>query len=148
MWENNLRLFTTEERWRKWGWNTFLNRVLQESEHLVQHLKTNVPMNFTQEDEIVHNQTTHCHICDEKMESKDKVQDHCHLTGKYREAAHYKCNLAFKYSKYIPVFFTTWKDMTPIFSCKILENTKRKAFLHCQKHRKVHFSHTGSFMLS
>ena len=28
---------------------------------------------LTQEDEIVHNQTTHCHICHEKMESKDKV---------------------------------------------------------------------------
>ena len=83
----------------------FFDSVLQESEHLVQRLKTNVPMNFTQEDEIVHNQTTLCHICNEKMESKDKVRDHCHLTGKYRGAAHYKCNLAFKYSKYIPVFF-------------------------------------------
>ena len=26
----------------------FFDSVLQESEHLVQHLKTNVPMNFTQ----------------------------------------------------------------------------------------------------
>ena len=34
----------------------FFDSVLQESEHLVQCLKTNVPMNFTQEDEIVHNQ--------------------------------------------------------------------------------------------
>ena len=47
--------------------------VLKESEHLVQCLKTKVPMNFTQEDEIVHNQITQCHICGEKMESKDKV---------------------------------------------------------------------------
>ena len=62
-------------------------------------------MNFTQEDETVHNQTTQCHICGEKMETQDKVWDHCHLTGKYRGPAHYKCNLAFKYSKYIPVFF-------------------------------------------
>ena len=83
----------------------FFDSVLKESEHLVQHLKTNIPMNFTQEDEIVHNQTTQCHICSEKMESKDKVRDHCHLTGKYRGPAHYKCNLAFKYSKHIPVFF-------------------------------------------
>ena len=83
----------------------FFDSVLQESEHFVQHLKINVPMNFTQQDEIVHNQTTQCHICSEKMDSKDKVHDHCHLTGKYRGPAHYKCNLAFKYSKYIPVFF-------------------------------------------
>ena len=58
----------------------FFDSVLQESEHLVQCLKTIVPMNFTKEDEIVHNQTTQIHICDEKMECKDKVQDHCHLT--------------------------------------------------------------------
>ena len=51
----------------------FFDSVLQISEHLVQRLKTNVPMNFTQEDEIVHNQTTQCHICCGKMESKDKV---------------------------------------------------------------------------
>ena len=83
----------------------FFDSVLKESEHLIQHLKTNVPMNFTQEDEIVHNQSTQCHICGEEMESKDKLRDHCHLTGKYRGPAHYKCNLAFKYSKHIPVFF-------------------------------------------
>ena len=83
----------------------FFDSVLKESEHLVKCLKTNIPMNFTQEDEIVHDQTTQCHICGEKMESKDKVRDHCHLTGKYKGPAHYKCNLAFKYSKHIPVIF-------------------------------------------
>ena len=49
----------------------FFDSMLKESEYLVQCLKTNVPMNFSQEDEIVHNQTTQCHICGEKMESKD-----------------------------------------------------------------------------
>ena len=86
-------------------WNTSLIVSLKNQSTWQKHLKTNVPMNFTQEDEIVHNQTTQCHICGEKMESKDKVRDHCHLTGKYRGPAHYKCNLAFKYSNYIPVFF-------------------------------------------
>ena len=51
----------------------FFDSALQESEHLVQCLKTNVPMNFTKGDERVHNQSTLCHICGEKMESKDKV---------------------------------------------------------------------------
>ena len=36
----------------------FFDSVLQESDHLVKLLKTNVPMNCTQQDEIVHNQTT------------------------------------------------------------------------------------------
>lgn len=30
---------------------------------------------------------THCHICEEEL-GTDRVRDHCHLTGKYRGAAH------------------------------------------------------------
>ena len=34
-----------------------------------------------------------------------KVSDHCHYTGKYRGAAHSKCNLNYKIVKKIPVLF-------------------------------------------
>ena len=34
-----------------------------------------------------------------------KVRDHCHFTGKFRGAAHQKCNLSFKVPDYIPVVF-------------------------------------------
>ena len=34
-----------------------------------------------------------------------KVRDHCHYTGKYRGAAHSKCNLNYKIVKEIPVLF-------------------------------------------
>ena len=34
-----------------------------------------------------------------------KVRDHCHYTGKYRSAAHSKCNLEYKIVKEIPVVF-------------------------------------------
>ena len=33
------------------------------------------------------------------------VRDHCHYTGKYRGAAHSKCNLQYKVPKEIPVVF-------------------------------------------
>ena len=36
---------------------------------------------------------------------KKKVRDHCHFTGKFREAAHTKCNLQFKKPKFTPVIF-------------------------------------------
>ena len=39
------------------------------------------------------------------MAPNDKVRGHCHFTGNYRGAAHFKCNLAFKHPKSIPVFF-------------------------------------------
>ena len=54
-----------------------------------------------------------CHICkkefcfdeNEKNEFKlyHKVRDHCHYTGKFREAAHNICNLRYKVPKEMPV---------------------------------------------
>ena len=38
-----------------------------------------------------------CLICDELFDvSDDKVRDHCHITGKYRSAALWSCNIKFK----------------------------------------------------
>jgi len=34
-----------------------------------------------------------------------KIRDHCHLTGKYRGAAHNICNLHYKVPNFIPVVF-------------------------------------------
>ena len=45
-----------------------------------------------------------CWICNELIEN-DKVRDHCHITGKYREAEHWKCNINLKISKKLPLIF-------------------------------------------
>ena len=35
-----------------------------------------------------------CWICDKLFPNNDnKVRNHCHITGKYRGAAHYSCNI-------------------------------------------------------
>ena len=34
-----------------------------------------------------------------------KVRDHCHITGKYRGAAHSQCNLKLKIPKKLPIIF-------------------------------------------
>ena len=47
-----------------------------------------------------------CKECKEKFEMETKkVRDHCHITGKYRGAAHVKCNLNFQITDKIPVIF-------------------------------------------
>ena len=46
-----------------------------------------------------------CWICQKEFGSEKTVRDHCHFTGKYRGAAHVKCNLQFKKSKFTPVIF-------------------------------------------
>ena len=37
----------------------------------------------------------HCHVC---------RRDHCHFTGKYSGAAHSKCNMNYKITKYSNCF--------------------------------------------
>ena len=47
-----------------------------------------------------------CWICDKLFDVGDnKVRDHCHITGKYRGAAHWSCNINLKLTKKIPVIF-------------------------------------------
>ena len=62
--------------------------------------------------------STVCFICErifragEENPDKEKVRDHCHITGRYRGAAHNKCNLSWQISAQrlkIPVVFHNLK---------------------------------------
>ena len=48
-----------------------------------------------------------CYICNgEFSKSNYKVRDHCHRTGKYRGAAHTRCNMNYtNNNRYLPVVF-------------------------------------------
>ena len=51
-----------------------------------------------------------CWICNRLFDVADhKVRDHCHITGKYRGAAHWSCNVNLKMSKTVPVIFHNLK---------------------------------------
>ena len=50
--------------------------------------------------------TNSCWICNKLFDVGDeKVRDHCHITGRYRGAAHWSCNINFNLSKKILVIF-------------------------------------------
>ena len=48
------------------------------------------------------NAANKCHICEKEL-GEDRVWDHCHITGKYRGAAHNHCNINYKIPKFFPV---------------------------------------------
>ena len=56
------------------------------------------------EEEELFEKSEICWICNESVEN-DTVRYHCHITGKYRGAAHWKCNINLKVSKEIFVIF-------------------------------------------
>ena len=58
----------------------------------------------TDGDKKNYNAATEYHICGEELED-DKVRDHCHITGKYRGAAHDECNKKYQIPKFFPVIF-------------------------------------------
>ena len=62
------------------------------------------PLRLTSEEQKLFQQAKTCHICSCELKN-DKVRDHCHFTGKYRGAAHNKCNLMCKKPRVLPVIF-------------------------------------------
>ena len=59
---------------------------------------------MTNEDEEIYNNSQICWICKEELNT-DKVRDHCHVTGKFRGAAHNKCNLKLRIPRKLPIIF-------------------------------------------
>ena len=65
----------------------------------------NRKMIITEEEQEQFNQASDCWICKKKLNIQDRVRDHCHFTGRYRGAAHNKCNLKYSKPNNISVFF-------------------------------------------
>ena len=56
------------------------------------------------EAEEIYNNSQICWICKKELNT-DEVKDHCHVAGKFRGAAHNKCNLKLRIPKKLPIIF-------------------------------------------
>jgi len=63
-------------------------------------------MILTEEEKTDFEKAVECWIWKNPFEDGEKkVRDHCHYSGKFRGAAHNKCNLRFRKPKHVPVIF-------------------------------------------
>jgi hypothetical protein len=90
--------------------NNFIQSLIDEGKKLNEILLNRIEMfklpNLNEEEEIKFQKANKCHFCNEEFDDEDiKVRDHCHLTGKFRGAAHQSCNLNVRTSLKIPIFF-------------------------------------------
>ena len=98
------KLFFTEENNSVYR---FIKAILKEYDYCKKMIKKHFNINLTTSAEEERFQlSNNCWICDKLLDVGDeKVRDHCHITGKYRGAAHWICNINLKLSKKIPVIF-------------------------------------------
>ncbi|GBM87297.1 hypothetical protein AVEN_107416-1 [Araneus ventricosus] len=70
----------------------FITSIVKKKDILAAKLRTITPMHMTTRDLEEFQKATHCNLC-KKWLGKDRVRDHAHLSEKYRQALHNKCNL-------------------------------------------------------
>lgn len=115
---------------------TFVDHMVQVEERLMNILRNPLPLEMSTEDETTFQAADKCHICLQELGS-DRVRDHCHVTGKFRGAAHNACNLNLKQRERIPVLFHNLKGYDSHIIMQSIGKVKHKK-LNCipQNHEK------------
>ena len=73
----------------------FIEAILKEFEYCKKVMKKHFNKNLIMSEEEEEFQSSNtCWICEKLIDNDDeKVRDHCHITGKFRGAAHWSCNI-------------------------------------------------------
>ena len=93
--------------------NVFIKSILNEYNYCRKIIKKRFNKNLIMraEENEKFEMTNICWICNRLIENTDyKVRDNCHITGKYRGAAHYCYNINLKITKKVPVIFHNLKE--------------------------------------
>ena len=86
----------------------FIKSILKEHKYCKKIIKDQFNKNLvmTEKEEYLFQESNNCWICKKLIDNEDeKVRDHCHITGKFRGAAHWDCNINFQLTKKFPVIF-------------------------------------------
>ncbi|XP_072048278.1 uncharacterized protein [Amphiura filiformis] len=87
----------------------FVERLEEDIRRIYRRFKFPQNMVFDQRERAIFAESSNCQICKKPLTPLDEenrtVRDHCHFTGKFRGAAHNKCNLRYRKPKFFPVIF-------------------------------------------
>ena len=103
VYKSTLRKYVKEKEEDPDPVDVFIN-WLEEDVKIISELG-NEKMVITPEEQEEFNQASNCWICGQLLNLGDRVRDHCHFTGRYRGAAHNRCNLKYSKPNNISVFF-------------------------------------------
>ena len=85
----------------------FIKAILKEYQYCKKVMKKHFNKNLimSEEEQKFQSRNT-CWICGKLIDNDDeKVRDHFHITGKFRGAAHWNCNISLQLTKKVPVIF-------------------------------------------
>ena len=90
----------------------FIKAILEEHKYCKKIMKEYFNKNsiMTEKEENLFQQSNNCWICKKFIDNDDEnVTDHCHVTGKFRGAAHWDWNINFQLTKNIPLIYHNLK---------------------------------------
>jgi hypothetical protein len=98
-------------------------------------------MIFGKQEQALFDSATACHICEGELKD-DRVRDHCHLTGKFRGAAHKICNLKYRVPKFFPVLLHNLTGYDSHLFVKKLrgEDSEKINCIPCNEEKYISFS--------
>ena len=107
----------------------FIKAILEEHKYCKKIMKKHFNKNLimTEKEEHLFQECNNCWICKELIDNDDeKVRDHCHVTGKFRGAAHWGCNINFQLIEKVPVIFHNLKAYDSHLVFSVLHKFKLK----------------------
>ena len=100
----------------------FIDTLEKNIKEIYKKFKFPKNMIMTMQDKMAYVNSTLCHICNEEL-GEDRVRVHCHLSGKFRGAAHEICNLKYNVPRFFPVVFHNLSGYDSHLFIKTLRNS-------------------------
>ena len=120
----------------------FIKAILEEYKYCKKIMEEyfNKNLIMTEEEENLFQKSNNCWICKKLIDNdEEKVRDHCHVTGKFRSAPHWDCNIYFQLTKNVPVIFHNLRGYDSHLIFNELDKFKKLVYYQIGQKNTWHF---------